>query len=81
MLAGWLMAAITGWFWHPPLWCLALCLVPLVVDGLRQQKTAYESNNVRRFMTGILFGYGLLLLLALSLKAVFLWGYGIGSRL
>lgn len=75
------MAAATGWFWHPPLWCLALCLAPLLVDGSRQQKTAYESNNVRRFMTGILFGYGLLLLLALSLKAVFLWGYGIGSRL
>lgn len=36
-----------------------LFLIPLVVDGLIQLLTSYESNNTKRFLTGTLFGYGL----------------------
>jgi uncharacterized membrane protein len=32
-----------------------LLLIPLVVDGFLQLKTDYVSNNVKRFVSGILF--------------------------
>lgn len=35
-----------------------LLLIPLSLDGIIQYKTAYESNNVKRLTTGILFGFG-----------------------
>lgn len=42
-----------------PLWFLAgIC--PLLIDGLVQQYTSYESTNRRRFFTGFLFAPGLM---------------------
>jgi len=43
-------------FGYPQFWIVALMMVPLVVDGLVQRLTKYESNNRRRLITGILFG-------------------------
>ncbi len=40
-----------GWYF--------LMMVPMVFDGFRQQLTSYESNNRRRFVTGLLFGIAL----------------------
>lgn len=37
-------------------WIACLMMIPLVVDGFTQRLTAYESNNIRRLWTGILFG-------------------------
>ena len=31
-------------------------MMPLVIDGFIQRLTTYESNNMRRLFTGILFG-------------------------
>ena len=31
-------------------------MLPLVIDGFTQLLTKYESTNIRRFITGILFG-------------------------
>ena len=42
---------------HPIL--ALLMLVPMVLDGFIQLLTRYESKNVRRLWTGLLFGYGL----------------------
>ena len=39
-------------------WAL-LMLLPLIVDGIVQARTTYESTNLRRLITGILYGYGL----------------------
>ena len=36
---------------------LPLLLLPLVIDGLTQRFTKYESNNLKRVTTGILWGY------------------------
>ena len=41
----------------PMLVCLAL-MVPLVVDGSIQLLLFINSNNIRRLITGILFGIG-----------------------
>ena len=61
-LCGMLLAAATAWLWSPPLWVQLLLTVPLVVDGFVQLWTRYESTNPRRFVTGLLFGYALVLL-------------------
>ena len=56
-------------------------LLPLVLDGVIQLRTAYESRNRRRLWTGILFGYGLTSLLLLSAVWVFRQGYALGQGL
>lgn len=53
MLAGILVAVCFG---IPSFWIVCLMMLPLVVDGFTQRLTAYESNNIRRLWTGILFG-------------------------
>lgn len=42
-----------------PLFCWILML-PMIVDGSIQLMTRYESNNKKRLITGIFFGYGLM---------------------
>lgn len=53
MLIGILVAACYG---CPSFWITCLMMLPLVVDGFTQRLTEYESNNLRRLWTGILFG-------------------------
>ena len=43
-------------FGYPSFWIAGLMMLPLIVDGFTQRLTAYESNNMRRLWTGILFG-------------------------
>lgn len=33
-----------------------LMTIPIIIDGFLQLKTKYESNNIKRLITGILFG-------------------------
>ena len=40
------------------MWVGLLLLMPLNVDGTVQRMTSYESTNVRRLLTGILWGFG-----------------------
>ena len=37
-----------------------LLSIPLVIDGTIQLLTSYESNNIKRLITGILFGISLI---------------------
>ena len=37
-------------------------MVPLILDGTIQKLTSYESGNIRRLITGILFGMALICL-------------------
>ena len=41
---------------------LLLCM-PLILDGFLQLLTPYESNNMKRVLTGIPFGFGLAILM------------------
>ena len=59
----------------------AVLLVPLIADGLLQLCTPYESGNLRRLATGLLFGYGLTVLLLTSLGWAYQWGFGFGKTL
>lgn len=76
-----ILAGIPGFFLMPtpPVWVLALLLLPLVADGCIQRTTAYESTNGRRLVTGILFGYGIMMLFLLSTAATLRMGYRVGS--
>ena len=64
-LAGILAVVFTWAVWHPGTVCSLMMLLPLVIDGMIQLCTAYESKNIRRLWTGVLFGYGLTNLLFL----------------
>lgn len=44
----------------PSFGTVLLLTVPLIIDGSIQKLTAYESGNIRRLITGILFGMALL---------------------
>lgn len=41
-----------------------LLSIPLILDGSIQFFTKYESNNIKRLITGILFGISLIFILA-----------------
>jgi uncharacterized membrane protein len=54
-----------------------LLLMPMIVDGLIQAKTQYESHNMTRLFTGILGGVGLLTVVV----NVLIFGYQLGFNL
>lgn len=73
-------AAAAFWFLPNVLTCLLLML-PLVLDGFIQLKSAYESTNPRRFLTGLLFGYALMSLLVIFVVTGFRQGYAFAAKL
>lgn len=73
-----LLAVVSFWFWHPGGWTAAALLLPLIVDGVVQARTRYESTNPRRLVTGILFGYGGIVLFFLSVYAAYSFGRSLG---
>ena len=80
MGAGFLLAIVTLWIAHPPVPILLLVMIPMILDGSIQQLTRYESTNRRRFITGLLFGYGAMLLLILSYLSVLKYGFLLGRK-
>lgn len=80
-LLGMIIAIITGFIFRPKVSILLLMLIPLIFDGFLQLLSKYESNNRRRLITGILFGYALLMLLLISFYATFQYGYKIGMQM
>lgn len=73
-------AAAAFWFLPNVPACLLLML-PLVLDGVIQLKTAYESTNLRRFLTGVLFGYALISLLVIFAVTGYRQGYAFAANL
>lgn len=47
-------------FGCPSFGIVLLLMVPLIIDGSIQKLTSYESGNIRRLITGILFGMALI---------------------
>ena len=62
-------------FFRLSLMWAVLLMVPMVVDGFVQLATSYESTNPRRFVTGLLFGYGLWMLFVITSIMAFEFGY------
>ncbi len=80
-LIGILAALIAAWFLRPPYWLMAVMMVPMAADGLIQGLTKYESTNLRRLITGILFGLGITMIVIMFLISVFKIGVLVGSGL
>ena len=68
-------------FVNPNLILSFVILIPMVADGLLQSLTKYESNNIKRFITGALFGYGIISLFIILTNAAFQYGIEIGRSL
>lgn len=49
---------------------LIVMAFPMVIDGVAQLVTKYESNNMRRFITGLLFGVGIMHAMILAIERV-----------
>ena len=75
-LVGILLVVLLGWIWTPPVWVSIVLLTPMLIDGFAQSLTKYESKNHRRFLTGLLFGIGLSVLVG----RYFSWLYRAGYR-
>ena len=80
-LTGILICAILFWFWHPSLIISVIMMIPMLIDGFTQRLTTYESTNIRRFITGFLFGIGLTSLFLLSVSYTFSNGYKYGNKI
>lgn len=78
-LVGILMIPFTYWLLRRvPFWIFFIMLIPLITDGGIQAITKYESNNIRRFITGLMFGIGLFVLFLLSTEYCFMIGFDYG---
>lgn len=60
--------------------CLFLML-PLLLDGFAQKLTSYQSGNLRRLVTGILFGYALVGLVSITTIFAAQAGFEFGKNL
>ena len=47
-----------------------IIMLPLVIDGSVQFVSSYESTNTKRFITGVMFGYGFLSTIIVLLAAI-----------
>lgn len=63
MIIGELSGIICAFSSRISIWVCVLMLIPLIIDGSLQYKTSYMSNNTKRVITGLLFGFGLLYLI------------------
>lgn len=63
------------------LWLIALLVLPMAIDGTGQLFHKWESNNIRRFITGTLAGIGILYVLYYFLYQGFLFGRSIGTTI
>ncbi len=80
-LLGIIFSLFLFWFWRPSLLVSVLMLLPLIVDGMIQHFTSYESTNIRRFVTGFVFGTGLMSILVITTLASFYFGFEKGRAL
>ena len=78
---GMLVSLFSCFFFRVPLEVGLLLLVPMIIDGLVQLLTSYESNNRRRFITGFLFGFGIMMLVAIHTIFLYKIGFEIGVNL
>lgn len=76
-----LLCIPVSFFIMPPVWACIALMAPMVLDGGIQMLTTYESTNSRRFVTGLLFGYGGLALFFISVAATFQAGLDFGHHL
>ncbi len=63
MIIGHICGLIGAFHLNIPMPICILLLFPLILDGTLQYKTSYVSNNLKRVITGICFGFSVVYLL------------------
>ena len=79
IMTGMLLFALSCWWFRPPFRAALILIIPLIADGTIQKKTSYESTNIRRLITGTLFGYSICWLAIEFLLSGFRYGMLIGE--
>lgn len=51
-------------------WLYLLCMLPMIIDGCLQTFLYIESTNMRRILTGSLFGYGIGMIVSYSFQFI-----------
>lgn len=77
MLIGILVGIVCCCFFRPPLWVGLVLLWPLAIDGTVQRMTSYESTNIRRLITGLLWGYGFVVFEVMLHIAAYRFGHSL----
>ncbi len=80
-LAGIILSIFSCFFFRCTLLISLLLLIPMITDGFIQSLTDYESTNSKRFATGLLFGYGLFMILAVTTIIAFDFGFNLHSKI
>ncbi len=80
-LIGIILSIFLFWFWQPSIPVSVIMMIPLIADGFIQRLTSYESNNLKRVITGFLFGVGLASLFAHFTVYAFMFGFNFGQAL
>ena len=71
-----MLSAVPSWFFFRPTFVICLLImIPMIIDGVMQLTTSYESTNIRRVLTGFLFGYSFMSLFLFSSITAFQFGY------
>lgn len=73
-LVGMILSLFSCFFFRLSIWVSVLLLLPMIIDGVIQAITPYVSNNTKRFITGILFGYGFIMLFVVTSIMAFQFG-------
>ena len=63
------------------LWIIALLILPMAIDGTGQLFNKWTSNNIRRFITGLSGGIGIIYIFYITTHQVFLFGQYVGRNL
>lgn len=79
-LLGILLAMVVCLFFRCPVKLCVVLMVPMVLDGSIQLLSPYESQNVLRCVTGMLFGFGFWMLFVHSVVFVLTWSYQMGLQ-
>ena len=69
IVAGHLLGIVISIF-HRVSFLSLLGIIPLMIDGVVQESTSYESNNRRRLCTGILYGFGMMCALIRGVSSI-----------
>lgn len=76
-LVGIFIAIIFFKFIKINIFILIFLMIPLIIDGFLQLLTKYNSNNILRLITGILFGFSLTIIFFESI----IFAYNLGKDL
>lgn len=63
------------------LWIIALLILPMAIDGTGQLFNKWTSNNIRRFITGLPGGIGIIYIFYTIGYQIFLFGQYVGGNM